>query len=120
MLSGAAALIRPCRRFRNTRVTTRTIFIAGATGYMGRSLAAALLERGHTVRALARPGSEDRLPKGCLLVRGDALDAAAYVDQAPPADTFVHLVGAAHPAPWKGRPTSGCASNVRKSWQDRA
>jgi uncharacterized protein YbjT (DUF2867 family) len=32
---------------------------------------------------------------------GDALDAASYASQIPPADTFVHLVGVSHPSPWK-------------------
>lgn len=80
-----------------------TAFIAGATGYMGRRLAAELIARGHAVHALARSGSENKVPTGCLVVRGNALDAASYRDQAAGADTFVHLVGAAHPAPWKGR-----------------
>lgn len=40
------------------------MFIAGGTGYIGWPLIRELLERGHTVRALARAGSEryDRLP----------------------------------------------------------
>ena len=61
-----------------------------------------LLRRGHTVRALARPGSERKLPPRCEVVSGDALRAASFSDRVAPADTFVHLVGVAHPAPWKG------------------
>ncbi|HEX5135208.1 MAG TPA: NmrA family NAD(P)-binding protein, partial [Thermoanaerobaculia bacterium] len=34
------------------------VFVAGGTGYIGRPLVAALLARGHGVRALVRPGSE--------------------------------------------------------------
>ena len=79
------------------------VFVTGATGYIGRALVPALLSRGHTVRALVRPGSERNAPAGVQCVRGDALDAASYREQVAPADTFVHLVGTPHPAPWKGR-----------------
>jgi uncharacterized protein YbjT (DUF2867 family) len=77
------------------------VFIAGGTGYIGRPLIQALLRDGHRVRALARRGSESKLPAGCSPVLGDALDAATYCDQVTPADTFIHLVGVAHPGPGK-------------------
>lgn len=79
------------------------VFVTGATGYIGGALAPALLARGHRVRALIRAGSERKAPPGVLCVQGDALDAASYQDSIAPADTFVHLVGTPHPAPWKGR-----------------
>ena len=77
------------------------IFVTGATGYLGRALIPELLRRGHRVRALVRPGSESKLPPGCDLVLGNALDGATYADAIAPADTFVHLVGVAHPSPAK-------------------
>ena len=77
------------------------VFITGATGYMGSALAVELLQRGHRVRALVRPGSESKAPKGCELVHGDALRAESYASHVAPADTFVHLVGVAHPNPRK-------------------
>lgn len=77
------------------------VFIAGATGYIGSGVAAELVRRGHTVRALARPGSERRLPPGVTPVPGDALDHRSFVANVPPADTFVHLIGVAHPGPGK-------------------
>jgi len=79
----------------------RCVFLAGGTGYMGQRLIPRLLERGHTVRGLVRPGSEKKLPVGCLLVSGNALDAASYASRIAPADTFVQLVGVAHPSPAK-------------------
>jgi len=79
------------------------VFVTGATGYIGRALVPALLARGHTVRALVRRGSERKAPAGVQCVHGDALDAATYRDRVAPADTFIHLVGTPHPAPWKGR-----------------
>jgi uncharacterized protein YbjT (DUF2867 family) len=79
----------------------RSVFIAGGTGYIGLRLIPKLLERGHEVRALVRPGSENKLPLGCAGVLGNALDGSSYAVQIPPADTFVQLVGIAHPSPAK-------------------
>lgn len=79
------------------------VFISGATGFMGRALSPALLERGHSVTALVRPGSEGRATKGCRVVTGDPFDAHSFAAQIPAAATFVHLVGAKSPAPWKNR-----------------
>lgn len=79
------------------------VFLTGGTGFLGRSLAAELLRRGHRVRALVRPGSESRVVQGCEVVRGDALRADSYAANIAPADTFVHLVAVAHPSPSKAR-----------------
>ncbi len=79
----------------------RCVFITGGTGYLGRPLIERLLARGHLVRALVRRGSEGKLPKGCQAVLGDALDGNSYAKQIRPADTFVQLVGVAHPSPAK-------------------
>ena len=68
---------------------------------MGRRLITELLRRGHRVRALVRPGSEGKLPAGCAAVVGNALEKESYAGQVRPADTFVQLVGVAHPNPAK-------------------
>lgn len=77
------------------------VFIAGATGYMGQRLIARLLGRDHQVLALVRPGSENKLPPGCTTIFGNALDASTFAGKIAPADTFVQLVGVAHPSPAK-------------------
>ena len=77
------------------------VFVTGATGYLGRPLTDALVERGHTVHALARPRSRARLGAGAQPVFGDALAASSYVGSVPPADTLVHLVGTPKPNPSK-------------------
>ena len=77
------------------------VFVAGGTGYVGRPLITQLLQRGHQVRALVRPGSERKLPEGCQAVLGDALDGTSYASKIAPADTFVQLVGVSHPNPSK-------------------
>ena len=77
------------------------VFITGGTGYVGRPLIVALLERGHGVHALVRPGSEARLPHGAEPVLGNALDEETFASEVPPASTVVHLVGTPHPNPRK-------------------
>lgn len=79
----------------------RGVFITGATGYVGSRLAAALSGRGHTIRALSRPASAARVPRGVEAVLGDALDAASFQHFIRAGDTFVHLVGTPHPSPAK-------------------
>ena len=79
----------------------RNVFITGGTGYIGRRLIDRLTARGHSVRALVRPGSEGKLPPGCTAVVGDALDSTTFAREVRPGDTFVQLVGTPHPGPAK-------------------
>ena len=79
----------------------RQVFIAGATGYIGRRLAEELLCRGHAVLGLVRPGSEKRLPNGCHPILGNALDCSSFSDKIAGTDTYIQLVGVAHPSPSK-------------------
>jgi nucleoside-diphosphate-sugar epimerase len=79
----------------------RKVFITGGTGYIGTVLARELVQRGHRVRVLVRPGSERKVPEGCQLVHGDALRAETYAHEIAATDAFVHLVGVAHPNPKK-------------------
>ena len=68
---------------------------------MGRALISQLLARGHSVRALARPGSARLVPAGAEVVVGDALVPETFADSVASADTLVHLVGTPHPGPTK-------------------
>jgi uncharacterized protein YbjT (DUF2867 family) len=83
------------------RMAKHNVFVAGGTGYLGARLIAELLQRGHEVRALARPGSEQKLPAGCAPIIGNVLDKNSYANKIQPADTLVHLVGVSHPNPSK-------------------
>ena len=80
---------------------SHVVFVTGGTGYVGRALISRLADRGHRVRALARPASAGALPPLATPVLGDALDAASYAAAIAPADTLVHLVGTPHPNPSK-------------------
>ena len=78
-----------------------TVFITGATGFMGRNLTAQLLRRDYVIRALVRTGSEHKLPGGCKPIHGDVLAKNSFVSQIAPAETFIQLVGVTHPNPAK-------------------
>jgi uncharacterized protein YbjT (DUF2867 family) len=79
------------------------IFVAGATGYVGRAVIPRLLARGHTVRALARVGSRNRVPAGCEVVEGNALEKDSFAAGVASCDTFLQLVGVTHPSPSKAQ-----------------
>jgi uncharacterized protein YbjT (DUF2867 family) len=77
------------------------VFVTGGTGYIGTRLLSALATRGHSARALVRPGSAGGLPDRVEAVVGDALDAASFATSLHPDETLVHLVGTPHPNPSK-------------------
>jgi nucleoside-diphosphate-sugar epimerase len=79
----------------------RHVFITGGTGYMGRRLIPLLLDRGHTVTAVAREGSERKLPSRCEVIVADVLDRKTWEHHLRRFHTVVHLVGVAHPSPSK-------------------
>lgn len=77
------------------------VFVTGGTGYIGRPLIDVLIQRGHSVYALVREGSESKLPAQAIRVIGNVLDATTFVDAIPADATLVHLVGTPHPNPRK-------------------
>lgn len=79
----------------------KSVFITGGTGYMGSKLIPRLLADGYEIHALAREGSEKKLPSGTNVVFGNALDRTSFADKVKGCDTFVQLIGVAHPSPAK-------------------
>jgi len=87
-----------------TRVKNkRTVFITGATGYIGIRLIKILISRGHHVIALARKGSEHKVPPGAQLVIGNPFDAKTFQQNIPAGCVFIQLVGVSRPSPKKAR-----------------
>ena len=70
----------------------RRIAVTGATGFIGRHVAAALCARGDRVRAIVRPDSPRAAPEGAEVARVP-LGAAALESAFADCDTIVHLAG---------------------------
>lgn len=77
------------------------IAVTGATGFVGRHIAATLARRGHSVRALVRsprpphpphPGAAAP-PSGTEAITGDLSDDVALAQLVRHADAVIHLVG---------------------------
>ena len=76
-------------------VSTRRIFVTGATGFVGRAVVPALRAHGYAVRCLVRRGSELDLRgmEAIERVEGDVLSPATLERDMAGCDTVVHLVG---------------------------
>src|SRR5687767_4359499 len=88
-------------------------FITGATGFVGASVARALIDKGLRVRALARPGSDRRNLEGLAVdvVEGDLADRRALAAGVRGARYAFHV--AADYRIWVPRPESMYAANVQ-------
>jgi uncharacterized protein YbjT (DUF2867 family) len=92
-----------------------SVFVTGGTGFMGRRLIVSLLQRGHQVKALVREDSQHKVPEGAEAVVGDPLSSSSIQPHIASAETFVQLLGVAHPNPSKANEfraidqTAGCA-----------
>ena len=80
-----------------------SVFVTGGTGYIGSRLIPLLVQRGHSVSAVVRSGSESRLPAGAKPFVADPLRHGAYAQAVNGHDTFVHLIGTPHPSPAKAK-----------------
>ncbi len=90
---------------------TRRAFVTGGTGFVGANLVRLLLEKGFTVRALARPGGTPTNLEGLPieLVRGDLNDPELHVQMAGCSVLF-HV--AAHYSLWQSERDALYQSNV--------
>jgi NADH dehydrogenase len=81
-----------------------TVLVTGGTGFVGRSVVAALLRRGHQVRCLVRPGSAHRLadlPR-VTAVPGDVTHPGSLPAAMVGSEVLVHLVGIIRERPGRG------------------
>lgn len=72
------------------------VFLTGATGFVGKHVAARLIADGHEVKCVVRrpdsPGADYLRSIGAELARGDILDADSLAEAARGADAVIHLV----------------------------
>jgi nucleoside-diphosphate-sugar epimerase len=74
------------------RERTRRVAVTGATGFIGRHLTAQLVERGVEVRAIVRPRSAHKAPRGATIVQA-SLETSALAEAFAGVDAVVHLAG---------------------------
>lgn len=74
---------------------TQVAAITGATGFLGRAIAATLRRDGWRIRALVRPGADDAhlSSDSCEIVSGDLADWRALETLVSGADAIVHAAG---------------------------
>jgi uncharacterized protein YbjT (DUF2867 family) len=78
-----------------------SICVTGATGYIGSRLIPLLAERGHELKAVVRPGSANKISSDVSVITADPLKENSYTESIRGCDTFIHLIGVAHPSPAK-------------------
>ncbi len=82
------------------------VFLTGATGYVGRQVVRDLVGAGHSVTALVRKGSEQKLPEmvagKVLVVTGDLADTNSYREPLSSCDAVINLPGLLREFPKKG------------------
>jgi uncharacterized protein YbjT (DUF2867 family) len=81
----------------------KSVFITGATGYIGIRLIRLLTARGHRVTALVRKGSEHKVPPGAEVVIGNPFDPQTFQEHIPAGSVFIQLLGVPHPSPKKAK-----------------
>ncbi len=87
------------------RSDPRRIFVAGATGFLGTSVAYALLEAGAEITALIPPGGDFRLGESApsvRLVEGDAWNVASLRGRSRGHGTVIHVIGSLRQQPARG------------------
>ncbi|HON22516.1 MAG TPA: TIGR01777 family oxidoreductase [Syntrophales bacterium] len=77
------------------------VFMTGGTGFVGATLTRSLLEDGHEVRILTRPGESRRtIPAGAEVVVGDPVVRGLWQDRVSDHDVIINLAGASIFSRW--------------------
>src|SRR4051794_15716173 len=77
-----------------TALADRSLFITGATGFVGSHTARLFLDKGWRVKALVRnPSRPGLLPQGAEVVGGDLHDSAACEAGMAGCDAVLHVAG---------------------------
>lgn len=74
---------------------TSSVFITGATGFIGQNLAAGLLASGHRVRVLIRPGlhHDERVPSACEQIPANLLDVQQLTRVVAESSAVIYCAG---------------------------
>jgi len=80
------------------------VFITGGTGFVGPHIVKRVLEKGHKVVLLVRPGSEHKCPrhKNLRIASGDVLDRKGLALAMEGCDAAIHLVGIIREQKYRG------------------
>lgn len=81
------------------------VFLTGATGYVGNQICQDLLDAGHTVYILVRPGSESKISiqsENLIIVSGNALDRPSYDEAISQCEAIINIIGIIREFPRKG------------------
>jgi NADH dehydrogenase len=80
------------------------VFVTGGAGFVGNHVLSGLMEKGHKVVVLLRPGSEHKLkrPTEVEVVTGDVTEIADMTQGMKGCDAVVHLVGIIRAFPSRG------------------
>ncbi len=77
------------------------VFMTGGTGFVGANLTRTLLEAGHEVRILTRPGESRRtIPAGAEVIVGDPTQRGLWQERVPDHEVIINLAGASIFSRW--------------------
>jgi len=100
------------------------VFIAGATGYVGRQIVRDLIKAGHSVSAIVRKGSEGKLPEEVqgkiTIITGDVQASVSYRAALDGCEAVINLPGLLREFPRKGITFEGVHFLGTKSLVDAA
>ena len=78
-----------------------SVFMTGGTGFVGTAFTRTLVDEGHEVTVLIRPGERvPDLPEGAMLCEGDPTRPGSWQEEAARHETCINLAGASIFSRW--------------------